>query len=168
MKLNKVRVTNFRSVEDSGDFDIGDLTCLVGKNEAGKTAILHALRGANPNDAFKYDQTRDYPRRFLSKFDERHPDGSSVVAKTYWTLDDNDVAALEAKLGKGCLSSREVVISRSIGTDTTVVGVQFNDPKSLEHFVAKHKLDATERSAIRASTGTKAAVATLAGIRTAD
>lgn len=30
MKLIKVRVQNYRSVEDSGEFEIGDLTCLVG------------------------------------------------------------------------------------------------------------------------------------------
>lgn len=45
MKLAKVQVTNFRSVEDSGVFEIGDMTCLVGKNEAGKTAILKAIHG---------------------------------------------------------------------------------------------------------------------------
>ena len=36
MKLIKASVKNFRSVEDSNEFDVGDLTCLVGKNEAGK------------------------------------------------------------------------------------------------------------------------------------
>jgi AAA15 family ATPase/GTPase len=46
MKLIKVRVQNYRSVEDSGEFEIGDLTCLVGKNEAGKTAL--AERHARP------------------------------------------------------------------------------------------------------------------------
>lgn len=34
MKLIKIQAINFRSVEDSGEFQIGDLTCLVGKNEA--------------------------------------------------------------------------------------------------------------------------------------
>lgn len=63
MKLAKVQVTNFRSVEDSGVFEIGDMTCLVGKNEAGKTAILKAIHGVDPIDDFSYDRTRDYPRR---------------------------------------------------------------------------------------------------------
>ena len=48
MKLTKVRVQNYRSVEDSEEFEIGDLTCLVGKNEAGKTALLSAMRGLHP------------------------------------------------------------------------------------------------------------------------
>ncbi|OLE17026.1 MAG: hypothetical protein DMG54_18150 [Acidobacteria bacterium] len=49
MRLSKVHVTNFRSVEDSGEFDVGQVLALVGKNEAGKTAILQALAGLNPH-----------------------------------------------------------------------------------------------------------------------
>ena len=36
MRLHKVRVTNFRSVDDSEEFEIDPVTCLVGKNEAAK------------------------------------------------------------------------------------------------------------------------------------
>ena len=43
MKLKSFRVTNFQSVFDSGPVDTGEITCLVGKNEAGKSAILKAL-----------------------------------------------------------------------------------------------------------------------------
>ncbi len=39
MKLSKVKVTEFQSIIDSNEFEVGDITCLVGKNEAGKTAI---------------------------------------------------------------------------------------------------------------------------------
>ena len=73
MKLVKAKVTNFRSVEDSNEFNISNLTCLVGKNESGKTAILEALHGLNPYGKFEYDKVRDYPRRYLNKFDDRHP-----------------------------------------------------------------------------------------------
>jgi AAA ATPase domain len=43
MKLINVHVTNFKSVEDSEEFSVDQVTCLVGKNEAGKSAILLAL-----------------------------------------------------------------------------------------------------------------------------
>jgi len=42
MKLISARITNFRSIEDSEEFTLADLTCLVGKNESGKTTILKA------------------------------------------------------------------------------------------------------------------------------
>ena len=48
MKLTKVRITEFQSIRDSNEFEIGDVTCLVGKNEAGKTALLKALYRLNP------------------------------------------------------------------------------------------------------------------------
>ena len=66
MKLVKARVTNFRSIEDSNEFMIGNLTCLVGKNESGKTAMLEALYGLNPYNDFNYDRNRDYPRKYLN------------------------------------------------------------------------------------------------------
>ena len=46
MELTKAHVTDFQSVRDSTGFDIGDVTCLVGKIEAGKTALLQAICNA--------------------------------------------------------------------------------------------------------------------------
>jgi predicted ATP-dependent endonuclease of OLD family len=43
MKLTHVHITEFQSIRDSNPFEIGDTTCLVGKTEAGKTALLKAL-----------------------------------------------------------------------------------------------------------------------------
>jgi AAA15 family ATPase/GTPase len=67
MKLSKVNVGEFRSVWDSNAFEVGDVTCLVGKNEAGKTAILKALYRLNPlvsTDA-TFNATEDYPRAYV-------------------------------------------------------------------------------------------------------
>ena len=45
MRLTRARVRGYRSVIDSGWFDIEcGKTILVGPNEAGKTAILQALQ----------------------------------------------------------------------------------------------------------------------------
>ena len=51
MRLVQAQVTDFQSVHDSTPFDIGDVTCLVGKNEAGKTALLKAIYRLNPINA---------------------------------------------------------------------------------------------------------------------
>ena len=50
MKLTKAHVTNFRCILDSNEVEIGETTCLVGKNEAGKTAFLKALEGLRSVD----------------------------------------------------------------------------------------------------------------------
>lgn len=44
MKIRKIRIINYRSIQDSGDIYLEDrITILAGKNESGKTAILQAL-----------------------------------------------------------------------------------------------------------------------------
>lgn len=49
MRLTKARVQGYRSIIDTGYFDVEDRkTILVGPNEAGKTAILQALQKLNP------------------------------------------------------------------------------------------------------------------------
>jgi predicted ATP-dependent endonuclease of OLD family len=76
MELLDVQIAHYRSVEDSGVFPVDpDVTCLVGKNESGKTAILQALRRLNPLEDVKFVVTEDYPRRYLQKYKERHPKG---------------------------------------------------------------------------------------------
>ena len=64
MKLRSVRIQEFKSIWDSNDFDVDKVACLVGKNEAGKTAILHALYRLNPfvDNEGEFDVTDDYPR----------------------------------------------------------------------------------------------------------
>ena len=53
MKLIEAQVENFKCVEDSKAFRIDQVTCLIGKNEAGKTALLEALYKLNPVDKEK-------------------------------------------------------------------------------------------------------------------
>jgi predicted ATP-dependent endonuclease of OLD family len=47
MILSAVRIQNYKSVEDSNRFSIADMTCLVGKNESGKTALVSCLRSSH-------------------------------------------------------------------------------------------------------------------------
>ena len=85
MKLTKVRVSNFQSVRDSTEFDIGDVTCLVGKNEAGKTALLQAMYRLRPivDTDDGYSVTDDYPRRDVADYEHDIEEGKrkhAVVA----------------------------------------------------------------------------------------
>ncbi|MCY3950082.1 MAG: AAA family ATPase [Acidimicrobiaceae bacterium] len=50
MRLKKARIQNYRSIRDTGWFDVDEAkTILVGPNEAGKTAILEALQRITPD-----------------------------------------------------------------------------------------------------------------------
>jgi len=89
MKLKSARVENFRCIEDSGEFGLAAVTCLVGKNEAGKSALLQALYKLNPDvkELGGFDETNDYPRRRLIEYLDRvkRIGGTSEVGCQWWT-----------------------------------------------------------------------------------
>ena len=162
MKLVRARVTNFRSIEDSNEFDIGDITCLVGKNEAGKTAILQALLGLRPFKKFEYDRVRDYPRRYLSRYDERHPNGESEVVRTWWELDDSDLAAVEQSFGAGTLKGRVFEVRSGIGFKASHYWTcPVDEAKALDFLASKFNLEPAERKAFRNAKNSKQAVSRL-------
>ena len=70
MRLTKVQIREFQSIQDSTEVEIGDVTCLVGKNESGKTAVLQALYRLNPiiEADGSFDVTDDYPRRAVVNY----------------------------------------------------------------------------------------------------
>lgn len=163
MKLIKAQIMNFRSIEDSDIIEIGDLTCLVGKNEAGKTAILKAIHGLQPTDSFTYDRTRDYPRRFLTKYDERHTSRKSPVAETWWQLEADEVHVLEGLFGSDTLTSHEVSITSYIEGSRTWE-VPLDEEKCLENLISKNSLTADELSVIQGTKKTKDALELLRNV----
>ena len=101
MRLLTVHVTNFRSVEDGEEFSVGPVTCLVGKNEAGKSAILLAMASLNPHEATpaRFDKERDYPRRSLTQYDQKHADEDAVAITTNWELEEAEIEAVASAVG---------------------------------------------------------------------
>lgn len=91
MRLIKARVQNYRSIIDTGLFEIEELkTILVGPNEAGKTAILQALQKLSGTD--KFDPLRDFPR---SKYNEittgKVKIENVLVVEGHFKLEDMDL-----------------------------------------------------------------------------
>ncbi len=64
MRLKKLRITNYKIIHDSGLFELPDVTCLVGKNESGKSAICEALYKLKPvtEAAGNFEPIYDYPQ----------------------------------------------------------------------------------------------------------
>lgn len=94
MRLTKARIQGYRSIIDTGYFDVeNDKTIFVGPNEAGKTAILQALQKLNaPEGTTPFDSLRDYPR---SKYDEDIKNGKIdpskfTVVEGHFILEDED------------------------------------------------------------------------------
>ena len=93
MKLIKARVQNYRSVYDTGEFEIEQLkTIMVGPNEAGKTVILKALQQLNkPTDVPGFDVLRDYPRYLYNDITTKKILPVNVTVVTgYFSLEQSD------------------------------------------------------------------------------
>lgn len=150
MQLKEVHITNFRSIDDSETFSVNPVTCLVGKNEAGKSAVLLALAALNPHPVTpaSYEKERDYPRRHLTQYDERHADGPAQVISTKWQLSAADVKEIEALLGPDALKTDEVIISRSYGEDLEVE-VDINFASVITFLFDKFVLNNDEREALK-------------------
>lgn len=149
MRLTHVTVKNFKSIEDSEEFSIGDVTCLVGKNEAGKTAILQALHRLNPDSGEKtFDIQSSYPRRFLSEYEERHPDGNAIVLFTRWQLTDAEIADLKTLVGPSALTRTTITIEKSYGVDTISWGIGVDESEATAFLIESSGLHAEERTTV--------------------
>lgn len=81
MRLVSFRVTEFRSVNDSGWIDAEDVTALIGTNESGKTNILLPLWKLNPADEGAIDLKADLPRDKYHVYHEADPKPVFITAK---------------------------------------------------------------------------------------
>ncbi len=161
MKLINAHITNFRSIEDSNEFEIDNLTCLVGKNEAGKTAILQALYGIKPIGIFEYEKIRDYPRRYLSRFDERHADGLSKVIVTHWSLSLSDQKIISDIYGLSALKSNEISICSYIGNDSLSWDISCDERACLDHLIHKLDFDEIEKNILKNANNAEEAIEVL-------
>jgi len=155
VKLVSVHVTNFRSVENSESFTVDQVTCLVGKNEAGKSAVLLALAALNPHDSTPalFDKERDYPRRSLTQYDSRHADKDAVAINTIWHLSESEMKAIADAVGAGVVTSNNVRVLRRYRRPIEFdIGINF--APALEELYSKFALDASERAVVASSTTT--------------
>jgi hypothetical protein len=97
MRLKKARVQNYRSIRDTGWFDVETAkTILVGPNEAGKTAVLRALQQLNaPKGVAGFDPLRDYPRSSYNDITTGKVNPSEVtVVEAEFLLEPEDQSAI--------------------------------------------------------------------------
>lgn len=116
MILKEVTIKKFRNIIDSTKVDIeSDITCLVGKNESGKSSFLNALYRLNPirkNAEFKIED--QYPA-WLEKKDRMK--GINLEderpVNTLFELEQNEIELIKEKFGEGVLKSNTLTLNKS-------------------------------------------------------
>jgi len=164
LKLISFRVTNFRSINDSGVISAAKVTTLVGRNESGKTNLLLGLHNLNPPGGPKdLSAIKDFPRH--RRMSECKPD--MPVVETVWELDAAEQARL-AGLFPRAKSVTQVSIGRAYKAGNRWVGfvglreIKFDHPDVLAQFQklkaalvsASEKLEAGPKSQLDAAIAT--------------
>ena len=154
MKLERVQIKNFRSIEDSTEFKISDVTCLVGKNEIGKTNVLQAVEKLNAYEKGRsqFDEVRDYPRKYLPDFKDRHPDGKAIVVETVWRLSDLEARDFEETFGAKFLKSREVRLCKGYGYEKMTCSMSVDLRAGLRHLASDAGCTAEETKSLKGLT----------------
>ena len=135
MKLiaKQFRVLNYRNINDSGWIPLERATVFVGRNEAGKTALLKALHKFNPATEEPYNAQREFPRdRFTAEYrdDEDWP-----VCQVEFELSDEFREEL-GDLLNGAEIPQKAVLTRSYDDNLKIE----YDPEVLEDLVAPEEL----------------------------
>ncbi len=115
MRLVEVQICNFKNILDSTAAHVEPkITSIVGKNESGKTAFLHALYRANPaHTGAKFSVQQHYPA-WLEKHHRREGkdlEHSHPVRLTF-ELESGDLSIQESRFGQGTITSRQLILER--------------------------------------------------------
>lgn len=146
MKLTTVEITDFQCIRNSNPFQISDITCLVGKNESGKTALLQALYRLNPliADDGKYDVTDDYPRSDVEDYNQAVDAGEvgpAIVVTATFTLAAEEIEPIEAELGEGILNSFELTLKKGY-ENKLIIDLDTNEKVAVQSAIERAQLPA--------------------------
>ena len=155
MRLKSVRIQNYRSIDDSGIVPIDDITCLVGKNESGKTALLHALHLLNPLNPIKgktaFDDVMDYPSRRFSAYRKVRDESPADVVTAVFELSQAEIQAIEHDLGDGALNNNDVTVVRGYDGRRRYK-TDYQSDRVIKHLTAGLETEAADSAAVTSAT----------------
>lgn len=171
-RQNEACSQNFRSAEDTGEFSLDQVTCLVGKNEAGKSATLLALAALNPHPStpVMLDKERDYPRRHLTNYATRHQNKDAVAVSTTWLLEEQEIDAVSQAFGPAVFKRTddngiEVGVIRCYGQEANWQ-FDLDLPAAFQHLFARFGLSDSESDPLKAARNTRELISALTGMGT--
>lgn len=150
MKLKTVQVRMFCNILDSTEVKIdGAVTCLVGKNESGKSAFLNALWRLRPA---RSNPTFSIPDHYPAWLEKRHRNegvNQNEVKPVEVTLEwePADVKLIEARFGPGVIAAGTQLRLWKCYDNKSVWESGCNEKQAVKTFVGKQQLPAAEVAA---------------------
>ena len=150
MILKTVQVKNFKCISYSTVFTVDDkITCLVGKNESGKTALLQAVSKLNSEDRSTADfDLLEYPRRHMMAYQQRAETEPADALSTTWELSPEDIADLESVIGPAARQIQAIAIDKGYNNET-IFTFEVDEVAVVDHLVASHGLAQDELRAVQ-------------------
>ena len=136
MKIISFQVKTFRNIVDSNPIKVDpSVTCMVGKNEAGKSALLEALYLLNPAYGEKFNHDEQYPRWLIARDRKAGDLSKHSPIKATFNLDAKDIAAVVDVLGEGVLADKTLTIKRNYGNER-VWEFKYDGTKAIQNLIA--------------------------------
>ena len=153
MILKSARIENFKCIEDSNEFSLKRVTCLVGKNESGKSTILHALYKLNPDirEKANFSPLLEYPRRKYAEYKERHNTDPDNVLTTEWELENSDIEVLNEEFGPNILKNNKAVITKGYD-NKSYWSLEVNKTQILKNYLGSLELDRKDIRELKSET----------------
>jgi hypothetical protein len=154
LKLVSTHITRYRSVEDSGPFVIEpDVTCLVGKNEGGKTNVLQSMFWLNPAElGGQLDEDIDYPARLNKQRRLTPVDRQIPVVKATFKYEPDELAEIEKDLGGGALRSPQFTVTIGYRDATKYFGHDVDEAAIVKGLLSGLDLPSAAAAALRSQT----------------
>lgn len=141
MTLKRFKVTNFRSVMDSGWIDCDSVTSLVGVNEAGKSNIILALWKLNPAREGEIDPLHDMPTKEYTTM-RGIPEKITFISAEF-ELDSSLQKTVAEKGGCTLSDAATVCISRRYNGKYYVSFPSYSLPKSIPMKTLQNVVEST-------------------------
>jgi len=126
MRLKGFRITNYRTINDSGWVDVDpNVTCLMGKNESGKSAVMQALWKFHNVAGATFDPLTDLP---AERYVELRKEDPEVVVLGF-LLDEADKTAFAESFG-AVTSTPEAITVRGTFSGKRSVEIPPSGPPS--------------------------------------
>lgn len=112
-----------------------------------------------------YDIERDYPRRWLADYKERHGNKQARVITTKWQLTDVERASIAEIVGPTALLDEPVTIYRDYGDKAPKWDLPIDFKKAVSNLIEMEHLDEEERKPLLAAENSQTLLAALGEIK---
>lgn len=138
MKLIKVRIQNYKSISDSGWVDMDQVTCLVGKNESGKTAFLQALEKLNPVESAhaKFNYVYDYPTSRYTAYKRKHDEHPDTVIEAEFEITAGEKRLIDLRFGPDAVKQTTVTVTKNYANKRSWY-VEVDTAAAVKHLASK-------------------------------